>query len=129
MIPPYFNEEPKDKFFKIKRQNGYYVQNDTVTGPSSQLLSISIKNAIRLWALQKFLLRLKPTMKNGDPLLQALFACEARLNAWMNESTLNAELFRRDPMAALRAADLGINESLLLDLEDTVTGLTRKLAG
>jgi len=47
----------------------------------------------------------------------------------MNESTLNAELFRRDPMAALRAADLGINESLLLDLEDTVTGLTRKLAG
>ena len=32
-------------------------------------------------------------------------------------------------MAALRAADLGINESLLLDLEDTVTGLTRKLAG
>jgi hypothetical protein len=78
---------------------------------------------------KKFLMRLKPTMKNGDPLLQALFACEARLNAWMNESTMNAELFRRDPLAALRAADLGVNESLLLDLQDTVTGLTRKLAG
>jgi hypothetical protein len=70
-----------------------------------------------------------PTMRNGDPLLQALFECEARLSAWMNESSLNAELFRRDPLAALRAADIGVNESLLLDLEETVTGLTRKLAG
>jgi hypothetical protein len=68
-------------------------------------------------------------MRNGDPLLQALFDCEARLTAWLSESRDHAELFHRDPLAAIRAANTGMDESLLLDLEETVTGLTRKLAG
>jgi hypothetical protein len=36
-------------------------------------------------------------MTKIDPLVQALLDCESRLSAWLNESELNADLFRRDP--------------------------------
>jgi hypothetical protein len=66
-------------------------------------------------------------MPNGDPLLQALFDCEARLTEWLNESTENAQLFHRDPLAAIRAANTGMDESLLLNLQETITGIALKL--
>jgi hypothetical protein len=65
-------------------------------------------------------------MTKIDPLVQALLDCESRLSAWLNESELNTDLFRRDPLAALRAANLGLDEGLLGDLEETVTGIALK---
>jgi hypothetical protein len=66
-------------------------------------------------------------MTKIDPLVQALLDCESRLSAWLNDSELNADLFRRDPLAALRAANLGLDEGLLGHLEETVTGIALKL--
>jgi hypothetical protein len=65
-------------------------------------------------------------MTKVDPLLQALLDCESRLTAWLSESVCNAELFRRDPLVAIRAAKLGIDEGLLGELEGTVTGIALK---
>jgi hypothetical protein len=66
-------------------------------------------------------------MARVDPLLQALLHCESRLSAWLNESSLNAELFRRDPLTAIRAANLGVDEGLLGELAEIVTGIAVKL--
>jgi hypothetical protein len=68
-------------------------------------------------------------MMKTDPLVQVLLNCESRLSAWLSESELNTELFRRDPLAAIRAADLGVSEGLLTELEQTVTGIALKLKG
>jgi hypothetical protein len=66
-------------------------------------------------------------MAKVDPLLQALLDCEDRLTSWLCESVHNAEFFRRDPLVAIRAANLGIDEGLLGELEETVTGIALKL--
>jgi hypothetical protein len=65
-------------------------------------------------------------MMKTDPLVQVLLNCESRLSAWLSESELNAELFRRDPLAAIHAADLGVSEGLRIELEQTVTGIELK---
>jgi hypothetical protein len=62
-----------------------------------------------------------------NPLIEALLDCEFRLSAWVNESDLNADLFRRDPLAAITAANLSITGNLLRDLEETMTGIALKL--
>jgi hypothetical protein len=67
------------------------------------------------------------TMKKIDPLIQALIDCESRLRAWINESPLNADLFRSDPLAAIRTANVGVDERLLREFEDTVARITLKL--
>jgi hypothetical protein len=66
-------------------------------------------------------------MAKADPLVQALLDCECRLRDWLNESRLNTELFRRDPMTAIRAANLSVDEGLLCELEEIVTGIAFKL--
>jgi predicted component of type VI protein secretion system len=65
-------------------------------------------------------------MKKTDPLIQALLDCESRLKAWLNESSVNANLFRRDPLTAIRTANVGVDERLLREFEDTVTRIARK---
>ncbi len=65
-------------------------------------------------------------MMKADQLVQALLGSESRLNAWLNESELNADLFRRDPLAAMRTANLGIDEHLLGELEETVIRIILK---
>jgi hypothetical protein len=70
---------------------------------------------------------LGPTMTKVDPLMQALHNCESRLRAWLNECDLNAELFRRDPLTAIRAANLGIDEDLLAELEEALTGIALRI--
>ena len=66
-------------------------------------------------------------MTRVDPLMQALHGCESRLKAWLNECDLNAELFRRDPLTAIRAANLGIDEDLLAELEEALTGIALRI--
>jgi hypothetical protein len=62
-----------------------------------------------------------------DPLIQVLLKCESRLSAWLTESDVNGELFRRDPMAAVRAANLDLDEGLLGQLEEIVRGIALKI--
>jgi hypothetical protein len=66
-------------------------------------------------------------MTNADPLVQALIDSESRLKAWVNESELNFDLLRRDPIAAVRAANLGIDPALSSVLEELMSGIARKL--
>jgi hypothetical protein len=66
-------------------------------------------------------------MAKVDPLIQALLDNESRLITWLNESAHNAELFRRDPMTAILDANLGVDEGLLGELEEIVTGIALKL--
>jgi hypothetical protein len=66
-------------------------------------------------------------MAKVDPLVQALLDCESRLSAWLKESELNAELFRRDPLTAIRSANLGVDKGLMGELQETVTRIALKL--
>jgi hypothetical protein len=62
-----------------------------------------------------------------DPLLQQLSRCEGRLSTWLAGSKANAQLFASDPVAAMRAADLGLDEDLLNDLQEVTGSIARKL--
>ena len=62
-----------------------------------------------------------------DHLVRELRLHEEQLNEWLNSSPANAILFIEDPVAALRAADLGISESMLQELEETMNALVEKL--
>jgi hypothetical protein len=63
-----------------------------------------------------------------DTLLQALRSCETRLNYWIHSSEANLQLFRQDPVAALRMADLGLDEDLLCELEAITSSIAHKVA-
>lgn len=65
---------------------------------------------------------------NGDRMLQELNFHESQLNTWLNSSPANVTLFIEDPVAALRAANLGISESVLGELQETMNGIIQKLA-
>ena len=62
-----------------------------------------------------------------DHLLHELNVHEEQLNAWLNSSPANASLFIEDPVAALRAANLGIPERILQELKETMNALAEKL--
>ncbi|HEX5434915.1 MAG TPA: hypothetical protein VFY05_11815 [Candidatus Angelobacter sp.] len=62
-----------------------------------------------------------------DHLLWELNLHEEQLNAWLNSSPANASLFIEDPVGALRAARLGIPETLLQELQETMNALVEKL--
>lgn len=66
--------------------------------------------------------------QNGDRMLQELNYHESRLNQWLNSSPDNVILFIEDPVAALRAANLGISEGILGELQETMNGIVQKLA-
>jgi hypothetical protein len=63
-----------------------------------------------------------------DRLLLELASCEAKLNAWIRSSAVNAELFSKDPVAAMRAANLGLPEDVLEDLASVIESLAKKLS-
>jgi hypothetical protein len=65
--------------------------------------------------------------QKNDRLLQALNHHERELNRWLNSAPANPIFFLEDPVAALRAANIGISENLLRELEETMNGLLEKL--
>lgn len=66
--------------------------------------------------------------QNGsDVLLLELANCEGKLNAWIRASAVNAELFAKDPVSAMRAANLGIQEDVLEDLAIVIESISKKL--
>jgi hypothetical protein len=64
-----------------------------------------------------------------DRVLRELAAKEADLRNWIELSERNTRWFASDPMSAIRAANLGIDEHILRDLEMITASIARKLRG
>lgn len=71
-------------------------------------------------------LDLPPDDKVGR-LLRELASKEPQLDAWLKSSDMHAVWFRRDPVAAIRAANLGIEEEFLKELESVAASIAQKL--
>ena len=70
---------------------------------------------------------LTPSPLGNDRLIEALQGCEPELRAWLECSSVNSLWFLADPIGALRAANLGLKEEILLELEATIKSLAEKL--
>ncbi|HEX7289119.1 MAG TPA: hypothetical protein VF532_23245 [Candidatus Angelobacter sp.] len=68
-----------------------------------------------------------PPQSGLRPLMSKLARREHALQQWLQRSEANARWFRRDPIAALRAANLGIEEEVLLELESVMRAIAQKL--
>lgn len=62
-----------------------------------------------------------------DRLMHELDRVEVRLQQWIASSPQNARWFRRDPIAAMRAAGLGIDDELMCELDLIMSGIARKV--
>jgi hypothetical protein len=62
-----------------------------------------------------------------DPLISELEKVETRLRQWLATSEANAQLFRNDPMAALRAAGVDLEDETMMELEMISASIARKL--
>ena len=71
--------------------------------------------------------RRKPPIAEPDRLLHHLGMVERDLQKWIGGSKKNAELFRRDPLSAMRAAGLNFEDDIMLELEMIIKSLARKL--
>jgi len=60
-------------------------------------------------------------------LLNELTTREPELNKWLERSAMNARWFRKDPIAALRAANIGFNDNILKELESITASIAEKL--
>jgi hypothetical protein len=63
----------------------------------------------------------------GDRLMNELGKVEGQLQLWINRSPKNARLFRKNPIAAMRAAGLAMEDDLMCELEMVLSGIARKL--
>lgn len=62
-----------------------------------------------------------------DPLLEQLGKVENQLREWIAKSPKNAARFRRDPLGAMRAAGLNIEDDIMLELELITKMIAKKL--
>lgn len=52
---------------------------------------------------------------------------EDALQRWIKSSPENSDFFRRDPIAAMRAAGLNIDDEIVLELELITSAIAKKL--
>jgi len=71
--------------------------------------------------------RRKLHAEEPDRLLEHLSKVEQDLQKWIGTSKKNAELFRSDPLSAMRAAGLNFEDDIMLELEMIIKSLARKL--
>ena len=71
--------------------------------------------------------RRKTPSQKPDRLLARLNQLEKQLQDWTNRSAKNAEWFRRDPLGAMRAAGLDIEDDIMLELEVITRNIAKKL--
>ena len=64
---------------------------------------------------------------NPDRLMNQLEEAEEALQHWIKSSPENLEFFRRDPVAAMRAAGLDIDDEIMLELEVITRAIAKKL--
>ncbi|HEY2497984.1 MAG TPA: hypothetical protein VGK24_13020 [Candidatus Angelobacter sp.] len=69
----------------------------------------------------------KPSSDGPDHLLEQLGKVENQLQEWMAGSRKNADWFRRDPLGAMRAAGLDIEDDIMLELELITRSIAKKL--
>jgi len=62
-----------------------------------------------------------------DRLLDQLDKVERQLQQWIASSRKNAEWFRRDPLEAMRAAGLDLEDDIMLELELITRAIAKKL--
>lgn len=62
-----------------------------------------------------------------DRLMDELGKVEGQLQHWISRSEKNARLFRKDPIAAIRAAGLAMEDDLMCELEMIMGGIAKKL--
>jgi hypothetical protein len=67
------------------------------------------------------------SVPNPDRVMLELQRCEPALHAWLGESPANADLLVHDPAGALRAANLGMDEAVLQELETTMKMIALKI--
>ena len=77
--------------------------------------------------LEVFDLRRRKHAAEPDYLLQHLNKVEQDLKKWIGDSKKNADLFRRDPLGAMRAAGLNLEDDIMLELEMITRSIARKL--
>lgn len=71
--------------------------------------------------------RRKTPSRKPDRLLDQLDKIENQLQEWTSQSAKNARWFRRDPLGAMRAAGLDIEDDIMLELELITKAISRKL--
>ncbi len=71
--------------------------------------------------------RPKSPRKKPDRLLDQLDKVENQLQEWTGKSAKNARWFRRDPLGAMRAAGLDIEDDIMLELELITKAISKKL--
>ncbi len=71
--------------------------------------------------------RRKPNTDEPDHLLHHLNKVEQDLKKWIGDSKKNADLFRRDPLGAMRAAGLDLEDDIILELEMITKSIAKKL--
>jgi hypothetical protein len=71
--------------------------------------------------------RRKTLSEKPDRLLDQLDKVENQLQEWTRKSAKNARWFRRDPLGAMRAAGLDIEDDIMLELELITKAISRKL--
>lgn len=67
------------------------------------------------------------TKQKPDRLMAELARVESQLQLWISRSKENTRLFRQDPVAAMRAAGLTIDDDLICELELIMGGIARRL--
>jgi hypothetical protein len=71
--------------------------------------------------------RRKPQAAEPDHLLDHLNKVERDRQKGMGSSPKNAALFRRDPLGAMRAAGLNLEDDIMLELEMITKSIAKKL--
>jgi hypothetical protein len=71
--------------------------------------------------------RRKPHAAEPDRLLRHLNKVEQELQKWIGDSKKNADLFRRDPLGAMRAAGLNLEDDIMLELETITKSIAKKV--
>jgi hypothetical protein len=69
----------------------------------------------------------EPRQDGNDSLLDRLHKVERELQQWIATSKKNADWFRRDPLAAMRAAGLDMEDDIMLELEQITRAIAKKL--
>jgi len=71
--------------------------------------------------------RRKPPAAGPDRLLDKLTKVERDLKKWIGSSSKNAEWFQRDPLGAMRAAGLNLEDDIMLELEIITRSIAKKV--
>lgn len=69
----------------------------------------------------------KPQQRQPDPVIAELERVEGKLQKWLKASKKNALWFKNDPIGAMQAAGLDMEDEIMLELERITAEIARKL--